>query len=207
LTTTPPPRRRNAEQTRQTLLAAARARFARDGYASTTVRDIADDAGVNVALISRYFTSKEGLFEACLAGAVNEIRGDAEALSRDEVAASIALRIAGSADQPRTHEALLLMLRSSGDERVDEIRRGFMRSFSEQLVTATGGPKDDRSLLRAQVVLGASLGLVLLRSSAALPPIATATGEELIGPLTDLVNALLPAPAERHHATAPDAGP
>ncbi|RAO34122.1 hypothetical protein PSN13_02989 [Micromonospora saelicesensis] len=27
-----------------------RQRFARDGYAATTVRDIADDAGVNVAL-------------------------------------------------------------------------------------------------------------------------------------------------------------
>ena len=35
----------------------------------TTVRQVADDAGVNVALISRYFSSKEGLFEACLRSA------------------------------------------------------------------------------------------------------------------------------------------
>src|SRR5687768_16792368 len=58
--------RRDAARTRRRLLEAARRRFARDGYATSTVRDIADDAGVNVALISRYFTSKEGLFEACL---------------------------------------------------------------------------------------------------------------------------------------------
>ena len=69
----PRPRRRDAASTRQLLLDAARRRFARDGYAATTVRDIADDAGVNVALISRYFDSKEGLFEACLAAAVDEL--------------------------------------------------------------------------------------------------------------------------------------
>lgn len=41
--------------------------------AATTVRDIADDAGVNVSLISRYFACKEGLFEACLTEAVDEL--------------------------------------------------------------------------------------------------------------------------------------
>jgi AcrR family transcriptional regulator len=179
------------------LLDVARARFARDGYASTTVRDIADDAGVNVALINRYFTSKEGLFESCLTGAVAEIRSDVHALSRDDVAAAIAQRVVGSADKPRTHEALLLLLRSSGDERVDDIRRTLLRSLSENLATAAGerteSSHDDQLLLRAQIVLAASLGLVVLRSSAAVQPIATATERELLGPLSDLVNALLPA--------------
>jgi hypothetical protein len=34
---------------------------------------------------------------------------------------------------------------------------------------------------------------VVLRSSAAVQPIATATEREFLGPLSDLVNALLPA--------------
>src|SRR2546421_8360402 len=55
-------RSRNAAETRAALLAAARIRFARDGYEATNLRDIAADVGVNVALISRYFGSKEGLF-------------------------------------------------------------------------------------------------------------------------------------------------
>lgn len=54
-------RPRNAEETRAALLAAARLRFARDGYEATNLRDIASDVGVNVALIPRYFRSKEGL--------------------------------------------------------------------------------------------------------------------------------------------------
>jgi len=190
--TTPPRRQRNAAQTRQTLLDVARTRFARDGYASTTVRDIADDAGVNVALINRYFTSKEGLFEACLTNAVSEIRTYAYAMDRTDIAAAIAERIAGSADRPRTHEALLLMLRSSGDERIDDIRRSLLRSFSENLVAAAGSPPGDESLLRAQIVLAASLGLVVLRSSTAVQPIAGATEAELLLPLSDLVNAMLP---------------
>ncbi len=65
------PRRRDAAETRNLLLTAARSRFAANGYTATTVREIADDAGVNVSLISRYFSSKEGLFEACLLGAAD----------------------------------------------------------------------------------------------------------------------------------------
>lgn len=197
--TSPPParRRRNAEQTRQALLDAARTRFARDGYASTTVRTIADDAGVNVALINRYFASKEGLFEACLGSAVSELREGADTLSRDEIAATIARRIAGSADAPGTQQALLLMLRSSGDERVDRIRGALLRSLSERLAAAAGSDRTDGSgrLLRAQIILAASLGVTLLRSAISVSPIATATEHDLLGPLSDLVEALLPA----HH--------
>jgi AcrR family transcriptional regulator len=187
-------RRRNAAQTRQSLLEVARTRFARDGYAATTVRDIADDAGVNVSLINRYFTSKEGLFEACLATAVNDVRRDADGLSRDDVAAAIARRISGPNDA-RVHEALLLLLRSSGDERVDDIRRGVLRSIGERLAAATSGQQefqdDDPLLLRAQIVIAATLGLVLLRSSVVLP-ISSVTEQDLMEPLSDLVNAMLP---------------
>lgn len=38
--------------------------FAEKGYEGTSVRDIAQDAGVNVAMISYYFGSKEKLMEA-----------------------------------------------------------------------------------------------------------------------------------------------
>src|SRR6266704_4328400 len=60
-------RPRNAEETRAALLAAAQLRFARNGYEATNLRDIAADAGVNVALIPRYFGSKEGLFQTVVA--------------------------------------------------------------------------------------------------------------------------------------------
>src|SRR5690242_3532128 len=92
--TAPTRRRRDAAQTRAALLDAARCRFARDGYAATTVRDIADDAGVNVALISRYFSSKEGLFEQCLTSAIDELRQVTGDVPLDRIAESIALQSA-----------------------------------------------------------------------------------------------------------------
>ena len=186
-----PARRRDATKTRQLLLDAALTRFTRDGFAATTVRDIADDAGVNVALISRYFKSKEGLFEACLTSSVDEVRrttGDAP-LSRTPEA--IARQIAGPCTKGLPLH-LVLLLRSSGDEGADRIRLGLLRSYGERLAVATGAPAgDDRMLLRAQVVLAAAAGIALLRTKSGLEPLASATEEDLVAPLRDLVDALL----------------
>ena len=49
-------------QTRQAILQAAIARFGREGYRSTSVADIARDAGVSGTLAYAYFPSKEALF-------------------------------------------------------------------------------------------------------------------------------------------------
>lgn len=187
------PRRRDAGRTRQILLEAARTRFARDGYAATTVRDIADEAGVNVALINRYFTSKEGLFEACLTTAVTDVRRDESGVPVDGIAEGIARRIGGTADDDRLRVALLLLLRSSGDDRIDELRRSVLHAVSEKMASAAGGAEpDDAALLRAQIVLATTLGIVTLRSSLGLQPLASATEEQLLDPLRDLVESVLP---------------
>ena len=62
----PPAERRNAKQTRARILAAAQRQFTVGSYAQTGLRDIAAEADVNVALVARYFGSKEKLFEAAL---------------------------------------------------------------------------------------------------------------------------------------------
>lgn len=48
------------------LLKAATTLFAKNGYAGTSVKDIADEAGVNVSLVSYHFGGKEGLYRACI---------------------------------------------------------------------------------------------------------------------------------------------
>jgi AcrR family transcriptional regulator len=63
--------KRNAEETRVRLLAAAQAAFAQQGYSSTGIREIAARAGVNSALLARYFGSKAALFEAALVQSIN----------------------------------------------------------------------------------------------------------------------------------------
>src|SRR5258708_4041064 len=56
------PRKRDAEATRAAILEAAKAQFARLGYDRAGLRDIAAEAGADVALIKRYFGGKEALF-------------------------------------------------------------------------------------------------------------------------------------------------
>jgi AcrR family transcriptional regulator len=188
-------RPRNAAKTRQLLLDAARRRFADDGYAATTVRDIADDAGVNVALISRYFDSKVGLFAACLNAAVTDLRRPSGDTPLELIPAAMAAQIAGAQADGRPDPLLMLLLRSSGDERADEIRVGLLGSYAERLARTAGWqpdqPDPDHLLLRAQATLAAAIGIIVLRSSAPVRPLAEASEQDLADVLRRLVGALL----------------
>ena len=52
---------------RAAILAAARSRFAADGYEKATIRAIAADAGIDASMVIRYYGSKAELFEASAA--------------------------------------------------------------------------------------------------------------------------------------------
>lgn len=54
------------DSTKEQLMAAATKLFAQKGLEGTTVREIAQAAGVNVSLVSYHFDGKEGLYRACL---------------------------------------------------------------------------------------------------------------------------------------------
>src|SRR5262245_47259218 len=58
----PPPRR--SDGTKAAILAAAREQFAACGYQAATIRAIAAGAGIDPALVMRYFGNKEKLFAA-----------------------------------------------------------------------------------------------------------------------------------------------
>lgn len=64
----PPPssRTRDSDATRQAILQAAQQVFMAKGFDAAGVREIATRAGANVALINRYFGSKEQLFFAAI---------------------------------------------------------------------------------------------------------------------------------------------
>ena len=189
-------RSRDASNTRQLLLNAARSRFAKDGYSATTVRDIANDAGVNVALINRYFESKEGLFETCLLEAAEGFKNpESDPTTLDRILITILQQVSDS-PSGETSQRLLLMLRTSGDDQAERIRRSTFETFSRRIAVAAGGKPDaadfDDLILRAQMVLASIIGMVLLRSSTAIEPLTSATERELAGPMAELLQALLP---------------
>lgn len=65
------------------IIAIAEKLFAEKGFDGASVRDIAQEAGVNVAMISYYFGSKEKLMEAVFEQRTNSIRLKVENLLQD----------------------------------------------------------------------------------------------------------------------------
>jgi AcrR family transcriptional regulator len=97
------PRKRDAEATRAAILAAAKAQFALLGYDCAVLRDIAREAGVDVALVKRYFGGKEALFLEALKASfgANGIREWDRATFAHQIATSLA--DSPHANEERTH--------------------------------------------------------------------------------------------------------
>lgn len=116
-----PARQRDADRTRAAILAAARTLFATRGFTNTGVREVAELAGVNSALVGRYFGSKQGLFRATLEQVLDitpVLRGDRRTFGADMVAiffdakdaaSALAMMILSAAD-PEAHAASVELL-------------------------------------------------------------------------------------------------
>jgi AcrR family transcriptional regulator len=163
------------------------------GYDRTTLRDVAADSGVNLALIKRYFDSKEGLFKAALAatprfvGGPGEFPGDRAALAE-----ALSHQLSAGAWPEHGEHPVLMLLRVSGDERVDSLRRQALADFSRQVLGVA--EPDDNGLLRAQLLVALGVGIAVVRSAVGLQPLADATSADLLGPLSDVVDGLLAPP-------------
>ena len=148
------PRPRNAEATRAAILNAARERFARESYDDGGMRDIAGDVGVDAALVSRYFGSKEDLFTTVLDSCEN----GADLMQGDR--STFGKRIAHEAIFEGRSESklkgLLILLRSVGSTKAMELvqRTGNQRFFTP-FAEWVGGPDGAvRARLAAAFIMG-----------------------------------------------------
>ncbi len=64
------------ESTEKKIKEVARAIFISKGYAATKTRDIADEAGINLALVNYYFRSKEKLFHEIMTESIQAFMSD-----------------------------------------------------------------------------------------------------------------------------------
>jgi AcrR family transcriptional regulator len=62
-----------SEETQELILTAAKSVFAQKGYAGARMQEIADEAGINKALLHYYYRSKEKLFEQVFEEAVQKL--------------------------------------------------------------------------------------------------------------------------------------
>ena len=69
------------QDAKEKLLAAGTKLFAEKGFAGISIRQIADEAGVNSAMISYYFGGKEGLYEAVITVQYERLLGKFEEIA------------------------------------------------------------------------------------------------------------------------------
>ncbi|GGU61283.1 TetR family transcriptional regulator [Streptomyces albospinus] len=161
--------RRDAQATRRLLLDAASDLFAERGYERATVRDIASRAGVNQALLFRYFGSKKALFGEVMA------RGGHEQLRTTpaERLFEVALRgMLGEGRGPGADRSLEVCLRSiGGSDEISEALKGLGDEYADVLATLS---KADNGDLRGDLALSWLLGIGLMRVVVGKEPLAGA---------------------------------
>lgn len=162
-------RRRNAAATRLAILQAARGRFLDDAYEQVGLRAIAGDVGVDPALISRYFGSKEGLFAEVLASASKdpmEVLGGERAEFGVRVARAM---LHPSKRSPERMAFIQLATRSSASPVASRlVRRHIEKQFMVPFGTWLGGKRAaEKAWLTASVLMGVAVMAGIERRAAA----------------------------------------
>lgn len=158
---------------RDRIVRAGRTRFAADGYAGATLRAIAADAEVDVALISYYFGSKQGLFVASLSVAIApaDIVGAALAGPPEEMAGRILTAVMNSwEDHDRAQEMRAFIISLLQHEALLVAFRGYLeRELLDRTAERIGGA---RASERATAAITIVVGVVFARYVVALGPAA-----------------------------------
>ncbi len=136
------PARLTASDRRQQILEAASGLFARKGYQGATTREIAEEAGINEALLFRHFPSKENLYwtlieELCAArGRTQKIRRILERGGSDsEVFEAIAREFLNRSARDRELTRLLWFTALENHELSARFFNTFIAGIYEELAT------------------------------------------------------------------------
>ena len=154
-----PLRRRDAEATRAAILEAAKRQFARAGY-DCTLRDIAGEAGADVALVKRYFGGKEALFVAALKASFGA--EDLREWNRATISREIAVMLADSphADEARTDRVQFLLRAATPPSTAPLLNVLIQERFLGPIRNWLHGPAADA---RARVFAGTYIGFLVER--------------------------------------------
>lgn len=181
-------RPRRSAATRAAILAAARDRFAADGYERATIRAIARDAEIDPSMVMRYYGNKAGLFAA--ASEIEVHAPDLSHVPRDEAGARLVRHFLErwECDETLTGMMRVGVTNEAGAQRM----RGV---FAEQIkpVLAAVCPVPEEAPTRAALIASQILGMALCRYVLHIPPAVDLGHDELVAWLAPTVQRYLTA--------------
>jgi AcrR family transcriptional regulator len=189
-------RRSGQSDTRSQILAAARTQFIAVGYRAATVRSIAAQAGVDPALISYFFGSKQHLFWEALALRANPAEIIAEAMvgPLDELPRRLLTVLLETWDQPENQPTLLAIAQAGAGPDSSTLTRSFVEEVLAVPITERllheGAPAGEVRLCTA-LVLTQLVGVIYARYVLAVDPVAAIPRQAFIDRFTPALNAVV----------------
>ncbi|TAM68723.1 TetR family transcriptional regulator [Mycobacterium sp.] len=194
-------RRVGKPDTRTQILDVARRRFVEDGYRGVTLRSVAAEAGVDIALISYYFGAKRGLISEALALSANpaDVLDRAAAGGDPATFPQRALRgLLALWEEPHSGAPLRTLVAGAAHDAAlaGLVKQMVEREMIDKVATRLGGA-DARK--RSSAFCAQIAGLIVTRYILQLEPVCSMTHDELIRQYSPLLHLALrtaaPVPA------------
>jgi AcrR family transcriptional regulator len=190
-------RRAGDSGTRGAVLDAARRQFAAMGYDRTTMRSVADEAGVDPKLVAYFFGSKHALFVAASRLPFDPVAAMPRVLGGDPrgIGERLARLIVGMLEDPEAGSQLIGLVRAAAAE--PEAARMTRELFTSEI----WAPVADRlpAACRPELVVGLVatqvLGLVMARYVIRSEPLASLPPDAVVAAIAPALQRLLGAAA------------
>lgn len=186
---------RTGQENKKRVIEAAREHFKR-GYEQATVRKIAADAGVDVAMVYYFFGNKEGLFSASVLDIPDHPLHQLPLLldeGSDQIGARLVRAFLERWDAGDTFEPLLTVWQSAA---IQPLARKLLHDtlagpVAERVATEFGV---DDAVLRVELVTVHLMGLAFARYQLRIEPVASTSIDDLVAWIGPTVQRYLTGP-------------
>ena len=184
-------RRVGPTNSQHVILGAARAEFSAHGFDGTTMRAVAQSAGVDAALIHHFFLSKGGLFSAAVQDvfSVPELVATTQDGPQEQAGERLARAYITHWEDPEIQPRLVGVLRSA--TAFDGATAAIQEFLGQTLVPVAFAAGQDRAALRAALCGSFLLGVAALRYVSRTGPTASLSTGELVRTMAGTCQAYL----------------
>jgi AcrR family transcriptional regulator len=189
-------RRPGNQDTRQSILDAARTVFAERGFDKASIRAIATEAKVDPALVHHYFGTKEKLFLASMNAPINPAELIPKALEgpRDQAGERLVRLVLSVWDSPAGAAAIAMFRSALTNEWTARLLREFVitQILRKAIAELTMDPAE--APMRSALLATQIAGLVTIRYVLKIEPVASAPAESLVKAMAPNVQRFLTDP-------------
>ena len=176
---------KKSQKTKVGILEAAKALFWTKGYSNVNLREIAKQAGVDVALIPRYFGNKEGLFNATLDYAFEWNKWDSIP-AEDLIEFLVDGYVSNSHIEDDVTVMRMLVIDSMDPKVGDLVRENFEKKMKKPLIQSTKGILEE---INIELIASILIGISQARKAMKFPELRKLNHEQLKKVLMSLINA------------------